>query len=263
MGDSSAAAFRENSGSAGELAGKRALVTGAGSGIGAAVARRLAAEGSDVLLVDRAAESVEAVATAIGARYTVVDLSVPESVAELGENVDIVVNNAGLQYVAPVHQYPPEMFSLLLAVMVQAPFRIIRAALPGMYHRGWGRIVNISSVHGLRASPLKSAYVTAKHGLEGLSKTVAVEAAGHGVTSNCVCPGYVRTPFVEQQVTDHAVRHRVPREQVVEDVLLSRTPVKRLVEPEEVAELVAWLCGPSATSITGSSLPMDGGWMAQ
>ncbi|WP_017976696.1 3-hydroxybutyrate dehydrogenase [Actinopolyspora halophila] len=259
MGESSAAAFRPQAGSAGELAGKRALVTGAGSGIGAAVSRRLAKTGADVLLADRAAESLETVASEIGARHTVVDLSEPEAVAGLGEDVDIVINNAGLQHVAPVHQYPPEMFSLLLDVMVQAPFRIIRAALPGMYRRGWGRIVNISSVHGLRASPLKSAYVTAKHGLEGLSKTVAVEGAEHGVTSNCICPGYVRTPLVEQQVSEHAVRHRVPREQVIDDVLLARTPVKRLVEPEEVAELAVWLCGDSAVSVTGSSFPMDGG----
>ncbi|ASU80060.1 3-hydroxybutyrate dehydrogenase [Actinopolyspora erythraea] len=263
MGDSSATGARPSAEVTVDLAGKRALVTGAGSGIGAAVARKLAATGAELLLVDRVAESVEQVAEETGAHHTVADLSEPDTVAELGENTDIVINNAGLQYVAPVHQYPPEMFQLLLTVMVQAPFRIIRAALPGMYRNGWGRIVNISSVHGIRAAPLKSAYVTAKHGLEGLSKTVALEAAGHGVTSNCVCPGYVRTPLVERQVSEHAVRHRVPRAQVVEDVLLSRTPIKRLVEPEEVAELTAWLCGPSAVSITGSSFELDGGWSAQ
>ncbi|SFD63431.1 3-hydroxybutyrate dehydrogenase [Actinopolyspora alba] len=262
MADSSAAAAGPSADVAVDLTGKRALVTGAGSGIGAAVARKLAVSGARLLLVDRVPESVERVAEETGARYTVVDLSEPDAVAELGEDTDIVVNNAGLQHVAPVHQYPPDMFQLLLAVMVQAPFRIIRSALPGMYHNGWGRIVNISSVHGIRAAPLKSAYVTAKHGLEGLSKTVAVEAAGYGVTSNCICPGYVRTPLLERRIAEHTVRHRVPREQVIEDVLLARTPVKRLVDPVEVAELTAWLCGVSAISVTGSSFSMDGGWSA-
>ncbi len=237
-------------------------MTGAGSGIGAAVSRRLASAGADVLLVDRAPEIVESLAAEIGGRSCVVDLADPEMSAALGERADIVVNNAGIQHVAPVHQFPPETFAQLLTVMVESPFRIIRAALPGMYARGWGRIVNISSIHGLRASPFKSAYVTAKHGLEGLSKTVALEAAGYGVTSNCICPGYVRTPLVEQQVVEEAVRHRVPPDQVVEDVLLARTPVKRLVEPDEVAELAVWLCGSATTSITGSSFPMDGGWAA-
>lgn len=237
-------------------------MTGAGSGIGAAVARKLAAAGAGVVVVDRAADSAEAVAAEIGGHPLVMDLADPETAAAAGENADIVVNNAGTQHVAPVHQFPPEVFSRLLAVMVESPFRIVRAALPGMYAREWGRVVNISSVHGLRASPFKSAYVTAKHGLEGLSKTVALEAAGYGVTSNCICPGYVRTPFLEQQVAEQAVLHRVPREQVVEDVLLARTPVKRLVEPDEVADLALWLCGPAADSVTGSSFPMDGGWAA-
>ncbi|WP_182542073.1 3-hydroxybutyrate dehydrogenase [Halosaccharopolyspora lacisalsi] len=249
-------------GDGGQLTGRRAVVTGAGSGIGAAVARGLAAAGATVLAVDRDAESVEAVATEIGSSSAVVDLSDPDAAAQVGEDTDIVVNNAGMQHVAPVHQFPPETFARILTVMVQSPFRIIRAALPGMYTRGWGRIINISSAHGLRASPFKSAYVTAKHGLEGLSKTVALEAATHGVTSNCVCPGYVRTPLVEQQVAEQAVQHRVPREQVIEDVLLARTPVKRLVEPDEVAALAVWLCGPGTSSITGSSFPMDGGWGA-
>ncbi|GAA3363121.1 MULTISPECIES: 3-hydroxybutyrate dehydrogenase [Saccharopolyspora] len=244
------------------LAGKRAVVTGAASGIGSATARRLAAAGATVIVVDREAEAVERIAADLDAEARVVDLEDPDAAAPLGEHADIVVNNAGLQHVAPVHQFPPEMFAKLVKVMLESPFRLIRAALPGMYERGWGRIVNISSVHGLRASPFKSAYVSAKHGLEGLSKTVAVEAAGYGVTSNCVCPGFVRTPLVERQVAEQAELHRVPEEQVVEDVLLARTPVKRLVEPDEVADLVHWLCGPSTASITGASFPMDGGWTA-
>lgn len=246
----------------GYLAGKQAVVTGAASGIGAAIARKLAASGAEVLLLDRDADAVEEVAAQLGARSGAVDLADPEAAAELGRGADVVVNNAGVQHVAPVHQFPPDMFTTLLKVMLESPFRIVRSALPGMYERGWGRVVNVSSVHGLRASPFKSAYVAAKHGLEGLSKTIALEAAGYGVTSNCVCPGYVRTPLLERQVAEQAVLHRVPREQVVEDVLLERTPVKRLVEPEEVAELAAWLCGPATTSVTGSSFTVDGGWTA-
>ncbi|MFR9731475.1 3-hydroxybutyrate dehydrogenase [Saccharopolyspora sp. MS10] len=244
------------------LAGKRAVVTGAASGIGSAAARRLAGAGATVVVVDREADAVQRVAEEIGAEARIADLEDLDAAAQLGEGADILVNNAGLQHVAPVHQFPPEMFTKILKVMLEAPFRITRAALPGMYERGWGRVVNISSVHGLRASPYKSAYVAAKHGLEGLSKTIAVEAAGYGVTSNCVCPGFVRTPLVEKQVAEQAELHRVPEEQVVEDVLLSRTPVKRLVEPAEVAELVHWLCGPATASVTGASFPMDGGWTA-
>lgn len=244
------------------LAGKRAVITGAASGIGAAIARRLSRAGATVVAVDLAAEAVERLAHEIGARAMVVDLSDPDAAAELGTDADIVVNNAGFQHVSPVHQFPPDTFGTMLNVMLESPFRIIRTALPGMYQRGWGRILNISSIHGLRASAFKSAYVTAKHGLEGLSKTVAIEGAGYGVTSNCICPGFARTPLVERQVAEQAELHRVPKEQVVEDVLLSRTPIKRLVEPAEVAELAVWLCGPASGSITGSSFPMDGGWSA-
>jgi 3-hydroxybutyrate dehydrogenase len=244
------------------LAGTQAVVTGAASGIGAAIARKLVTSGAEVLLLDRVADAVEEVAAQLGARSRTVDLADPEAAAELGRGADIVVNNAGMQHVAPVHQFPPDMFSTLLKVMLESPFRIARSALPGMYERGWGRVINVSSVHGLRSSPFKSADVAAKHGLEGLSKTIALETAGHGITSNCICPGYVRTPLLERQVAEQAVLHRVPREQIVEDVLLERTPVKRLVEPEEVAELAAWLCGPAATSVTGSSFPVDGGWTA-
>ena len=255
------------------LTGKRAVVTGAASGIGAEVARELAAAGAHVLLADRD-QSVRDAADDIAAQIResavrpgrvearVVDLADLDAAGELGDSADIVVNNAGWQHVAPVHQFPPDAFSAVLRVMVEAPFRIARAALPAMYAAEWGRIVNISSVHGLRASPYKSAYVTAKHGLEGLSKTIAVEAAGHGVTSNCICPGFVRTPLVQRQIAEQAVLHRVPEKQVVEDVLLERTPIKRLVEPAEVARLALWLCGPGSASVTGSSFPMDGGWTA-
>ncbi|MDA3647399.1 3-hydroxybutyrate dehydrogenase [Saccharopolyspora indica] len=262
MGDRSTGSDRTDTAPATGLAGKRALVTGAASGIGAAVARRLADAGAEVVAVDRAAAKVQALATEIGAEAMVVDLDDAEAAADLGAGADIVVNNAGMQHVAPVHEFPAEVFSSMLRVMVESPFRIVRAALPGMYSRGWGRIINISSVHGKRASPYKSAYVTAKHAIEGLSKSIALEGAAYGVTSNCLCPGFVRTPLVERQVAEQARLHRVPEAQVVEDVLLSRTPVKRLVEPDEVAALAIWLCGPGTASVSGASFSIDGGWTA-
>ncbi|WP_335932072.1 3-hydroxybutyrate dehydrogenase [Streptomyces sp. PTD5-9] len=244
------------------LAGRTALVTGAASGIGRACAQALAAAGAHVHVVDRAADAAAEVAGAIGGTVWVTDLSAPEEVDALPADADIVVNNAGLQHVAPVHAFPPDRFALIQRVMVEAPFRILRRTLPGMYERGWGRVVNISSVHGLRASPYKSAYVTAKHALEGLSKVVALEAAEHGVTSNCVNPGYVRTPLVEDQIADQARTHGISEEDVVGRVMLRRSAIKRLIEPDEVAEAVLWLCGPRTGHITGTSLSMDGGWTA-
>ena len=188
-----------------ELTGRTALVTGAGSGIGAACARRLAADGARVLVVDRQGEAAAKVAAEVGGLAVVADLSAPGFADGLpDEPVDIVVNNAGFQHVAPIEEFPPEVFATILKVMVEAPFLIARRVLPGMYARGWGRIVNISSVHGLRASPYKSAYTTAKHALEGFSKTLALEGAPHGVTSTCVCPAYVRTALVEGQIADQA-----------------------------------------------------------
>ena len=174
-----------------------------------------------------------------------------------------MVNCAGIQQVTPVHEFPPEKFSLILRIMLEAPFRIIRQTLPGMYATGWGRIINVSSVHGLRASEFKSAYVSAKHGLEGLSKVVALEGAPHGVTSNCVNPGYVRTPLVDRQIADQASAHGITEAEVLDTVLLAKAALKRLVEPEEVAEMVAFLCSPTAASMTGTSLVMDGGWTAR
>ncbi|MEV8454672.1 3-hydroxybutyrate dehydrogenase [Streptomyces sp. NPDC052095] len=244
------------------LTGRTALVTGGASGIGRACAQALAAAGARVHVVDRAEEAARSLAAEIGGTAWVADLSDPEVVETLPADADIVVNNAGLQHVAPVHTFPPDRFALIQRVMVETPFRILRRTLPGMYERGWGRVVNISSVHGLRASPYKSAYVTAKHALEGLSKVVALEAAEHGVTSNCVCPGYVRTPLVENQIADQARTHGISEEDVVGRVMLERSAIKRLIEPEDVAEAVLWLCGPRTGHITGTSLSMDGGWTA-
>ena len=244
------------------LAGRRALVTGAASGIGAAVARRLAAEGAKVVICDRDAAGAEALADEVGGEPWVVDLGETEKLHDLTLEVDVLVNNAGLQHVAPVDEFPPDRFTLIHRVMLESPFLLSRAALPHMYASGWGRIVHVSSAHGLRASAFKSAYVSAKHGLEGLSKVLAVEGATKGVTSNCVNPGYVRTPLVEKQLADQARVHDMSEEQVVTDVMLTRSAVKRLIEPDEVAGAVSYLCSDEASFITGSNIVLDGGWSA-
>jgi 3-hydroxybutyrate dehydrogenase len=244
------------------LRGRRALVTGGASGIGRACAVRLAAAGAGVVVVDRDADGAKRVAEEVGGTAVAVDLSDLTAIDALDLAVDVLVNNAGVQHVAPVHEFPPERFSFILRLMLEAPFRLARGALPHMYAGGWGRVVNISSVHGLRASPYKSAYVAAKHGLEGLSKVIALEGAEHGVTSNCVNPAYVRTPLVEGQIADQARTHGISEDEVVEQVMLAPAAVRRLIEPEEVAEAVAYLCSPAAQSVTGSSLVMDGGWTA-
>jgi 3-hydroxybutyrate dehydrogenase len=256
-------------GTAPDLSGRRAVVTGAGSGIGAACALRLAAAGAEVIVVDLREDSAERVAKEIGGIAHVADLGDAAAVDELCApggpvaSADIVVNNAGLQHVAPLEDFPPERFALILKVMLEAPFRLIRTALPHMYEGGWGRVVNVSSVHGLRASPYKSAYVAAKHGLEGLSKVVALEGGARGVTSNTVCPGYVRTPLVEGQIADQAAAAGIPESEVIEKVMLTQPAIKRLIEPAEVAELVAYLCSDAARFANGSSYVLDGGWSAR
>jgi 3-hydroxybutyrate dehydrogenase len=245
-----------------DLTGKRAVVTGGASGIGAAAARRLADAGAHVVVCDRDADGAEAVAKDISGEAWVVDLGRTEDLTDVRLEADLLVNNAGIQHIAPVEDFPPDRFALILRVMVEAPFLLARACLPHMYDRGWGRIVNVSSAHGLRASAFKSAYVTAKHGIEGLSKVLALEGAERGVTSNCVNPGYVRTPLVEKQISDQAQVHGLSEDEVVTKVMLTRSAVKRLVEPGEVAGAIAYLCSDEAAFVTGTNLVIDGGWSA-
>jgi 3-hydroxybutyrate dehydrogenase len=242
------------------LDGRTALVTGGARGIGRACAHRLARAGATVTIVDREADEATAVAAEIGGVAVIADLSDVDGLDRLGLSADILVNNAGIQYIAPVQDFPPDVFAAILRLMVEVPFRLARGCLPGMYANGWGRIVNISSVHGVRASPFKSAYVAAKHGLEGLSKVLALEGAEYGVTSNCVNPAYVRTALVEKQIAAQAAQHGIAEEDVVGEIMLAPAAIKRLIEPDEVAELVAYLCGPQAGFITGASIMMDGGW---
>jgi 3-hydroxybutyrate dehydrogenase len=246
-----------------DLSGRTALVTGGASGIGAACARELASRGAVVTVADVDDVGAKAVASEIGGKPWAVDLSDVTALEGLRLEADILVNNAGVQHVSPITDFPPDRFRFILSLMVEAPFLLIRAALPHMYEQNFGRVINISSVHGLRASEYKVAYVTAKHALEGLSKVTALEGGPHGVTSNCVNPGYVRTPLVTKQIADQAKVHAIPEDQVVSEILLKESAIKRLVEPEEVASLVSWLASPAAGMVTGASYTMDGGWSAR
>jgi 3-hydroxybutyrate dehydrogenase len=238
------------------------LVTGAASGIGAACAERLATDGARVVLLDRDERVLDAAAR-LGGTGMVADLTDTVAVRDLELAADIVVNCAGIQHVAPIEDFPPEQFHRILTLMVEAPFLILRAVLPGMYAKGWGRVVHISSVHGIRASAYKSAYVAAKHATEGLSKTLALEGGPRGVTSNTVCPAYVRTPLVEGQIADQARTHGIGADEVVEKIMLTEPAIKRLLEPAEVAAAVAYLCSDAASFVNGSALVLDGGWSAR
>jgi 3-hydroxybutyrate dehydrogenase len=242
---------------------RTALVTGGASGIGAAIARQLAAQGARVRIADVDRDQAEAVAAEIDGEVWAIDLTDRDALDGAQLQTDILINNAGIQHVSPLPDFDPVIFRRIMMIMVEAPFLLIRAVLPGMYERGFGRIINISSIHGLRASEFKSAYVTAKHALEGLSKVTALEGGPHGVTSNCINPGYVRTPLVEKQIADQARVHGIAESEVLETIMLTHSAVKRLVEPAEVAGLAGWLAGPDAGMVTGASYTMDGGWGAQ
>jgi 3-hydroxybutyrate dehydrogenase len=253
------------------LQGKVALVTGSTSGIGLAIARAFAAEGAKVMLNGFGdTDEIARLCQELGSIHDGADLSDPMAIeamvthctAELGVP-DILVNNAGVQHVAPVELFPPEKWDAILAINLSAVFHTTRLALPAMRAKGWGRIINTASAHSLVASPNKSAYVAAKHGVAGFTKTVALEAARDGVTANCISPGYVWTSLVENQIPDTMKARNLTREQVMNDVLLAAQPTKRFVTPEEVAGLALYLCSDGAASITGANLSMDGGWTAQ
>lgn len=216
-----------------------------------------------MIVADRDEAGVKRVAAELGGEAWGVDLADTVSLHSLNLDADILVNNAGLQHVASLIEFPPETFALMMRVMVEAPFLLARAALPKMYERGFGRVVNISSHLGLRAAPFKAAYVAAKHGLIGLSGVIALEGAPHGVTSNAICPTYARTPLVENQVAAQAKAYSIAEEEVVEQIFLALPAIKRFVEPSEIAELVAFLCTPAASFVTGATYTMDGGASAK
>jgi len=259
------------------LAGKNALITGSTSGIGLGIARALARRGVNLMLhgmgdPEQIARLQAELAAGKGVRvvHDATDFSQPERAVDLVRataeklgSIDILVNNAGIQFVSPVEQFPPERWAAILNIALNASFHTIRGVVPGMRERNWGRIINIASAHGLVASPYKSAYVSAKHGLVGLTRSVALELAETGVTCNAICPGYVRTALVESQIEDQAKVHQLPRERVIREVILAAQPSKRFVEIDEIAALVVFLCGDEACSITGAALPIDGGWTAR
>ena len=252
------------------LQGKVALVTGSTSGIGLAIARALANEGAKLMINGFGdAEEIARICDELGAVHDGADMSDPAAIeammkrcADEAGGPDILVNNAGIQHVAPVEEFPPAKWDAIIAINLSAAFHTTRLALPAMKTRAWGRIINTASAHSLVASPNKSAYVAAKHGIAGLTKTVALETARDGITVNCISPGYVWTPLVERQIPDTMKTRGLTREQVINDVLLAAQPTKRFVTPEEVAALAAFLCRDEAASITGANLSMDGGWTA-
>ena len=254
------------------LRGKTAIITGSNSGIGLGVAEELARAGADVVLnsfTDRPEDHALAEALgarhAVSARYIAADMSKGEDCRALVEQAggcDILVNNAGIQFVAPVDEFPADKWNQILAINLSSAFHTTAAALPGMKAKGWGRIVNIASAHGLTASPFKSAYVAAKHGVVGLSKTVALEVAGKGITCNAVCPGYVLTPLVEAQIPDTMKQYNMDRETVIREVMLQRQPSRQFATVEQIGGTVVYLCSPHADQVTGTTISVDGGWTA-
>ena len=249
------------------LAGKRALVTGSTSGIGLAVARAMRAEGADVVLTGFGEPAaIAALCDELDARHVAGDLSVRDGVEAVMAGagpVDILVNNAGMQHVAPIEDFPVDKWDKIIALNLTAAFDTCRLAVPHMKNSGWGRIINVASAHSLTASPFKSAYVAAKHGLAGLTKTLALELALDNITANCISPGYVWTPLVENQIPDTMKARNMTREQVIEQVMLVRQPTKRFVQPEDIGAQAVFLCRNEANNITGSNISMDGGWTAE
>ena len=249
------------------LAGKRALVTGSTSGIGLAIARALKAAGAEVVLSGFGdADAIAALCAELNAQHIAADLSRRDGVEALMAGaglIDILVNNAGMQFVAPVEAFPVEKWDQIIALNLTAAFDACRLAIPHMKAAGWGRIINTASAHSLSASPFKSAYVAAKHGLAGLTKTLGLELATHNITANCISPGYVWTPLVENQIPGTMAARGLTREQVINDVLLQRQPTKQFVQPEDVGAMAAFLCGDAAAQITVSNMSMDGGWTAE
>jgi 3-hydroxybutyrate dehydrogenase len=256
------------------LHGKAAIVTGAASGLGLAIATALAAEGASVCIADLNEHDGRAVADEFERRggramFTRVDVAdagsardMVESAARAFGRLDVLVNNAGLQYIAPIVEFPEERWNYLLGVLLTGTFLCTKYALPHMIKGRWGRIINMASAHGLVASPFKSAYVAAKHGVVGFTKTAAWEVAEHGITVNAICPGYVRTPLVERQIAHLAGVHQIPESEVVSRIMLEAQAVKRLLEPSEIAALALYLCSDAAATMTGAALPIDGGWTA-
>ena len=266
----------ENITAARALAGRVSLVTGSTSGIGLSIARALAAAGSEIILngfgpSESIAEAQAQIADEFNVRvlHSPADMSKPASIREMIETtlalfgrLDVLVNNAGIQHVAPLQEFPPEKWDAILAINLSSAFHTSRLILPSMIDHKWGRIINIASAHGLVGSPFKSAYVAAKHGILGLTKVIALETAEHGITCNAICPGYVYTPLVEAQIDNQAKVHRIPREQVIRDVLLAQQPNKRFATVEDLGALAVFLATDGAASITGTALPVDGGWTA-
>jgi len=259
------------------LQGKSAIVTGSTSGIGLAMARALARDGANVLLNgfgDRT--EIEKTRTGLAdecgvqVRYSGADMSKPDEIQAMVDealagfgSVDILVNNAGIQHVAPIDEFPQAKWDAIIAINLSSAYHTTRLCLPGMKQKRWGRIINLASAHGLVASPYKSAYVAAKHGMLGLTKTVALEVAELGITCNAICPGYVLTPLVEGQIDDTAKARNIPRDSVIRDVMLGHQPTKQFVKTEEIGAFTVFLCSDGAASITGAALPVDGGWVAQ
>lgn len=251
------------------LKDKVALITGAASGIGYAVAKKLSAEGAKVVIADVNAAGVEKVCNELGCIGKTVDLSSREGCREIADlalntygRVDILGNIAGIQHVCPIEEFPEDKWDFMIRLMLTAPFLLTRYCWPSMKENHWGRIINLSSIHGLVASEFKSCYVTAKHGLYGMTKTAAMEGGAYGITANCICPAYVMTPLVEGQIASQAKVHNISEEQVISDIMLSKAAVKKMLDPATVAEVFAFLCSDAAESITGTSIPVDGGWTA-